>query len=356
MSAADPIKTEAIRRCPMCGGGGRRLYEGLRDHAHGVNGRWQIDQCASCWGLWLNPQPIRDERHRCYPNEYFTHGTRETEIQEQALRLPLWLRVERAIQRRIELGFAASRFGYRQIEIGAFWRLCASIITALLPPVRNNAAASVMFVRRGKGKLVDIGCGDGRFTAWMKALGWDVTGIEPDGLAARRAERLGVPTICETLEAADVLPAAYNVALMGHVIEHIDRPADALRKIHSMLKPGGYLVITTPNVESLGHRAFKRFWRHLDTPRHLLLFSMSSLCNLARTVGFEITFRCTVTRMAWWTAAQSMSANGNALLPSVETQAHTWSSRIFAMIETAGAMIVPTVGEELLVVARKPAA
>ncbi len=353
MSGTDSIQTQVIRSCPICGGQGRRLYEGLRDHAHSIGDQWHIDQCTSCSGLWLNPQPIIDERPRCYPQGYYTHGTHETEIQEQATGLPLLRRAERSLKEKIKRGFVISRLGYRP-DIGVFWRLCGQIV-ATVPPLRNNAGASVMFLQNGDGKLVDVGCGDGQFLKWMKSLGWDVAGIEPDPVAARRAmKRLDASIICDTLEAADVPAGSFDVATMGHVIEHVDRPADALRKIYLMLKPGGHLAITTPNVNSLGHRAFKRSWRHLDPPRHLLMFSMSSLCETVRKAGFEITFQCTVTRTAWWVAAQSAKNDGRVPLPPAETQTPTWPSRVFAVIEAAATMLLSTVGEELLVVAKKP--
>jgi SAM-dependent methyltransferase len=77
----------------------------------------------------------------------------------------------------------------------------------------------------------------------------------------------------------------YDVVTLNHVIEHLHDPAEALHRIRAILRPGGRLWIATPNLRSLGHRAYRRHWEALDPPRHLVLFDRASLEGLVRRSG-----------------------------------------------------------------------
>lgn len=77
-----------------------------------------------------------------------------------------------------------------------------------------------------------------------------------------------------------------DLVLMNHVIEHVHDPLGALREIHRVLRPGGMLVVTTPNAHGWGHRRFGVDWVALDPPRHLRIFNANSLAALAHRAGF----------------------------------------------------------------------
>ena len=74
--------------------------------------------------------------------------------------------------------------------------------------------------------------------------------------------------------------------MMSHVLEHVYDPVDLLRESYRVLKPRGVVVITTPNISSFLHSVFSESWQGLDPPRHLRLFSISTLTESARRAGF----------------------------------------------------------------------
>lgn len=78
----------------------------------------------------------------------------------------------------------------------------------------------------------------------------------------------------------------FDIVTSWHVIEHIPDPKRFLSKIRSILNPGGYAVISTPNLKSFGFNKFKENWYHLDAPRHIVLFNREALRKLAEEAGF----------------------------------------------------------------------
>ena len=75
---------------------------------------------------------------------------------------------------------------------------------------------------------------------------------------------------------------------MNHVIEHVLDPVGMLAECCRVLKPGGKLVVVTPNIWSLGRRLFGEHWRGWEVPRHLFLFSPKSLRTCAERAGFVV--------------------------------------------------------------------
>ena len=63
--------------------------------------------------------------------------------------------------------------------------------------------------------------------------------------------------------------ASYDVLFAKAALHHIAELESMMQGMRRALRPGGRLVIYTPNLASLGHRVFQRHWLHLDPPRHL---------------------------------------------------------------------------------------
>lgn len=128
------------------------------------------------------------------------------------------------------------------------------------------------------GRLLDIGCGNGSYLAMMKRLGWEVVGTEIDPKAADIAtSSLGIFVHVGDLEDAPFEHASFDVITMSHVIEHVADPIEFLNTAARFLKPGGEMIVVTPNLSSLGSRIFGADWYYLDPPRHLYLFTPASV-------------------------------------------------------------------------------
>lgn len=83
------------------------------------------------------------------------------------------------------------------------------------------------------------------------------------------------------------LPVPFDVITSWDVIEHLDEPRRALEACRRLLKPGGWLFLSTPDSGSLVARAMGRHWHYLDPLQHVNLFSRRNLGRLLERTGFS---------------------------------------------------------------------
>jgi SAM-dependent methyltransferase len=138
-----------------------------------------------------------------------------------------------------------------------------------------------------RGALLDLGCWVGFLLAEARDRGWDTLGVEPSEFASAYArERLGLEVIRDDLFDADLGGRRFDAVVMGDVIEHLTRPADALDHIAGLLEPGGVLYLALPNAGSrLARRMGARWWSVI--PTHVQYFTRPSLLTLLRRRGYE---------------------------------------------------------------------
>jgi 2-polyprenyl-3-methyl-5-hydroxy-6-metoxy-1,4-benzoquinol methylase len=101
------------------------------------------------------------------------------------------------------------------------------------------------------GSLLDVGCGVGHFLNKARDFGYFVKGLDISPVAAQAAkEKYNIEVDVGTLEQADYPHNHFDVVSLWDVIEHIRRPLENMKAINHFLKPGGILVMKTPNEDS----------------------------------------------------------------------------------------------------------
>jgi SAM-dependent methyltransferase len=144
-----------------------------------------------------------------------------------------------------------------------------------------------------KGRLLDVGCGDGRFLRHAKEQGFEVWGIDFDKKSVENVKRnLGIDTVFamgleEFYEYAKEKNLKFDVITFFEVLEHQDKPREFLEMVRGLLKEGGYIAGSVPNRERLLREIH---WKisHADHPPHYFLrFSQKSLENAIKLSGFE---------------------------------------------------------------------
>jgi SAM-dependent methyltransferase len=140
------------------------------------------------------------------------------------------------------------------------------------------------------GKLLEIGPAYGNFAGLAQEAGFDVVTVEMDSLCCRFLEEtLGIKAIHSTDVASAVATLdPVDVAALWHVVEHLPDPWGTLAALARKVRPGGILVIATPNPLAWQFRILGSKWPHVDAPRHLFLFPPDILTRHLSDIGFRV--------------------------------------------------------------------
>jgi SAM-dependent methyltransferase len=119
-------------------------------------------------------------------------------------------------------------------------------------------------------KVIDLGCGAGYFVKMLREQGVEAWGIDNDSVAIERAKAQNLPIIhAEALNYLQELPDnSLDAIFSAHLVEHLEVEAvyGLIQEAYRILKPGGFLLLTTPNVHAfVAH--FDLFWLHFDHKR-----------------------------------------------------------------------------------------
>lgn len=138
-----------------------------------------------------------------------------------------------------------------------------------------------------KGVILDVGASVGTFLELAQQRGWTCVGIEPNKTAVQicrdRGLRIEEGFFDENF-AKKILQKnhPFDVIHMGDVIEHVFDPIAFLRIAYSLLRPGGYIVIVTPNISHFLARRYQ-----IKPREHLVYFNARSLVKALLSAGFS---------------------------------------------------------------------
>jgi len=237
--------------CILCEGNLAEPYSCGFDYQY-----WTTEQqfcfvrCLKCSHIYLNPRPTLESASLIYPSNYYTITGRHTEKGSKLIAL-----FKRHTIRR--------RLSFIRKEIGP------------------------------RPAILEIGCGDCALLLDLKKIYPEslLTGIDlfiPDSIH-QRINSLDIKIIEGSIENTDLPLESYDLVIMNQLIEHLWDPVNVLKKIHTLLRPGGLVSIETPNIGSYDQKFFSDgTWGGFYFPRHLNVFSFSTLQLLLEKTGFEI--------------------------------------------------------------------
>jgi 2-polyprenyl-3-methyl-5-hydroxy-6-metoxy-1,4-benzoquinol methylase len=139
------------------------------------------------------------------------------------------------------------------------------------------------------GRLLEIGPSVGGFCYVAKRAGFEVEAIEMDEQCCRFLEEsVGIRAIHSSDTKGALLESGpYDVIALWHVIEHLPDPFETFEVAAARLKPGGILVIAAPNPASFQFRFLRRYWTHVDAPRHVFLIPSERLVERGHELELE---------------------------------------------------------------------
>jgi 2-polyprenyl-3-methyl-5-hydroxy-6-metoxy-1,4-benzoquinol methylase len=135
-----------------------------------------------------------------------------------------------------------------------------------------------------RGALLDIGPNIGTCLALAHERGWGTYGVEINAEAARYCrEQRGLNVIAGALDAHTYPDNSFDIVLMGDVIEHLRDPLDLMRVVQAILKPGGAVIISTPDIGGWAGRLLQ-----IKPEEHLYYFAPATMRTLLRKAGLDV--------------------------------------------------------------------
>jgi SAM-dependent methyltransferase len=230
--------------CPLCSNPDTAvLFNRLEDVEDRVPGVYSISRCARCQLVYLSRRPTEASLPKCYPAHYHVVDSGRRNVLADFL------------------------YGIRlALRCAATTRAAGTCPRAIL----------------------EIGCGDGSFLQYLDRhlpRTCSLTGI--DYLVPpleKPSSRLNL--IQGEIENVD-FSQKFDVAVMFNVLEHVADPVKVLKRLHSMMEPGGVVFGEVPNWNSPWRRLFPRHWQGLQIPRHQTHFAPDTLQAVFQAAGFE---------------------------------------------------------------------
>lgn len=251
--------------CPVCNHSSQYSFSG-RDLMFNLFEPYHYYLCSNCELIFQHPLPSAEKISSFYPDHYDVYA-------------------EQSRLKRINPIRAANlkiKYGYSHLKTNYF-----SSFIARLTNIFNSDEFVIKYVENGK--LLDIGCGNGRFLHGMKQLGWGTKGVEFNASAVSVCKKSNLDVHHGDLFSAKFDKDSFDVVNLSHVIEHVPDPKALFKEISRILKSDGLFVVKTPNSKALGRAFFDTNWYANDIPRHLFLFSKKNLMEMGKVCGLEMT-------------------------------------------------------------------
>jgi len=231
----------------QCAGCGNDRFEEFfrgRDRLQGGTEYFTLWRCLVCGTVFQYPQPPKNRILKYYPEDYLAYTP------EQATGL---------------LARWSSSYG----------------ISKQIRAVLKKAPS--------RGKVLDVGCGEGGFIAGMNKRGWSAYGLEINPrIASVVHRRHGLDIIlADSLDQA-YASATFDLITFWDVLEHLSDPRLGLREAARIARPGALLILSLPNPDSLEAHLFGSSWAGWDLPRHLWLFPSSVLRRILNEEGWHV--------------------------------------------------------------------
>jgi 2-polyprenyl-3-methyl-5-hydroxy-6-metoxy-1,4-benzoquinol methylase len=148
---------------------------------------------------------------------------------------------------------------------------------------KRRLSIAKRFIKDKSKKVLDAGCASGEFLAYAEGS-YDFWGIDISEFAVNEAKKR-IPSMAHQLSFGLIEDQDYNEnffdgIIMWDVIEHIKDPLATCKSLLKFIKPGGYLMVSTPNIGAAFAKICGKYWPFITPPEHLSFFNKRSMIQL----------------------------------------------------------------------------
>jgi len=248
--------------CPLCQAQGSFDFSGTDLMFRGSTS-YSYHRCTDCNLIYQHPIPSIEEISAFYPESYSVYSE-----------------PERTLFSRRELQTLKETLGYRHLEVSEKRGFLDKL--GLARPVLDVVPCVEA------GSVLDVGCGSGEYLLRLQSIGWKCQGVEFNDKAVSICRSHGLNIFHGDLLSASFDSESFDFVTAHHLIEHVPDPHELVSEISRITKPGGSVLIRTPNSESLGRSWFGTDWFANDVPRHIFLYSEKNLRMLASKYSLRL--------------------------------------------------------------------
>jgi SAM-dependent methyltransferase len=225
------IETEKVS-CRLCGSDKERLLFKTDNARRGTKKLFNVVECLDCGFRFTNPPPTEYSMKEYYPESY-----------------------EALVPEKISL--------LEEVYYRTFRRIPGA-----------------------KGRILDIGCGNGKFLYLLKKMGWEAYGQDLSNVPdfVKKDFKIFEGELFDS----KIEDGFFDAVTLWGSIEHMRSPLKVLEECHRILKKGGSIVVWTTNNDSLEARIFRRYWHHLLVPEHYSQFTDKTLVAMVKKAGFGV--------------------------------------------------------------------
>lgn len=192
---------------------------------------------------------------------------------------------------------------------GSIYGGAFALEAALLERSHASLAVAERFVRPGR--LLDVGFGPGFLLAAARERGWNATGVDPSPFSVERARAMGFEAHEGLLEDLRLPEASFDAVALMQVVEHVVDPRPLLAECRRVLRPGGALLVATPNPASLLARLKREGFNYWIPPVHCVWYTPDALHKLLADSHLE------PVRLYTWSARAPQLHDGVDMLASL---------------------------------------
>jgi len=225
------------------------------------------------------------------------------------------------------------------------------------PALRANAEEVLarmesLLPQQGKARsILDFGSGWGFFLAAARDRGWETLGLEPLAVSAAYARaKFGLKITTDTLRDDTFPPDHFTAIASFQVFEHLPTPRDDLRRLTTMLQPGGVILVEVPLFGTWSGSLLRSRHRHF-TQDHINFFTARTLKRLFESCGLEVVAAYRPVRRI--SVRYLVSYWGSRLLPGPVSK---WLGVLARALQVWEAILPIRTGDVIAMIGRKPEA